>query len=438
MRVTARLFSSILVIAAMALALLPSASAAGHAVMVTNGADSGAGSFRSAVATASSNSAVHEIAFAPDLVVSLASDVVYTGSQDLEIVGNTTVINGDAAPGASTWDGGLFVSRSSASIYISNVTFENSHNNGIGVFLPKASTGTVSVTLQGVSVVGAKFHGVFVDGQASSGYNTDDVPHPACTDPYPVDSPASISLLVVDSNVDDNGTLRGGFNDSLATGCPRDFDGVRVDDGGPGSVHGTLIGSSFNRNLADGVEFDEKGPGDVRALASSAVFIGNGDSGEQADGEQDLDDGFDIDEAGSGDLIAEVRYSTVSGNFDEGIDFDEEDQGDAIVVVHNSWTEDNDDEGIKVDEEDGGSLDLAVLATVASGNGKDGIEAAEIGPGDADVRVTNAVVTDNADSGIKVEQENSGNGLLEIVNTTISGNGEGPTDTSGVSVVVQP
>ncbi|HMQ24498.1 MAG TPA: choice-of-anchor Q domain-containing protein, partial [Acidimicrobiales bacterium] len=62
---------------------------------VTNGNDTGSGSYRQAVADASADPTDSVVLFDPDLTVTLASDVVYTGTAALSIQGNGSTVDGD-------------------------------------------------------------------------------------------------------------------------------------------------------------------------------------------------------------------------------------------------------------------------------------------------------------------------------------------------------
>lgn len=224
----------------------------------------------------------------------------------------------------------------------------DSFNNGLAVFVPAEAYDEVKVSLWDVVVSGAQFHGVFVDGQSSSGYNTDDVPHPNCTDPHPVDSAASIRVVIKHTDIVDNGVLAATFDDSTATGCPRDFDGLRVDDGGEGGIHATLSHSHFDGNLADGVELDEMGDGSVSAWVRHSRLELNGASGETIDGLTDLDDGLDIDETDAGDILTRIVRSEINRNLDEGLDLDEADAGSVILQMVQTEASENEDENVKV------------------------------------------------------------------------------------------
>jgi hypothetical protein len=417
------------------------AAAAGPLALVSNGDDGGPGSFRAAVAAANADPGVRSILFAPGLTVTLGSDVVFTGAQPLAILGNGSEVVGDpAAAPAETWDGGLFVSAGGANLAISRLAFRNSFNNGIAVFVPETRAGRIALTLNDVDVEGARFHGVFFDGQHTTGLNTDDVLHPDCFDPHPVDAPASMSITIKDSTVVGNGTLAGGFDtgtefeengETFLTGCPADFDGVRVDDGGPGDIKAFLASSRFEGNLADGVELDDSEEGGVHATIVGITSIGNGDTGTA-----DPDDGFDIDEAGPGDLVALVVDSVVSGNFDEGLDFSEENAGSASATLIGVEASENEDEGFKLDETEDGDLRARVFASAIDGSlSQQGVELVELGAGVFDVAFVDSHVGGNDDEGLLAEQEAPGTGVLKLVRSDFTGNGDPSLDLAGVELV---
>ena len=169
--------------------------------------DDGDGSFRAAIFQANDDPAIDTIEFAPGLDITLLSEVHYTGAQALAVLGNGSALTGACEP-AETWNGGLFASYSAANLAISGLAILDSCNNGIAVFIPEGAAGEVSVTLTDVAIIGSGYHGLYIDNQDSSGaYNTDDVPHPDCDDPHPVDAKAGVVLTVVDSHVDGNGML---------------------------------------------------------------------------------------------------------------------------------------------------------------------------------------------------------------------------------------
>lgn len=429
-----------IVLALVAVAASPGpAFAAGNTRYVTQAGDAGEGSFRAAVEAANANHRVERIVFAQGLRVVVASDVVYTGRQALSIFGNGSQIEGDpAAPPAPTWNGGLFASKGGANLSIASLAFLNSFNNGIGVFVPAHRAGSVSLHLHDVSVIAARFHGVFFDGQLTTGFDTDDVLHPNCVDPHPADGPASLALGVVNSTISGNGTLAGGFDvgsgfevngETLLTGCPADFDGVRVDDGGLGGIQGAVWHSKFEENLADGIELDERGAGGVHLTAVGSRIAANGETGTA-----DADDGIDLDEADGGDVNAYLISVEVLGNFDEGLDFSEAGTGSVLVFLDRVDASVNEDEGFKADELDAGDLTVKVFSSRINGSlSQGGIELVEGGAGNLAALFVGAQVKENDDAGILAAQESPGVGTLKAVASDFTGNGDPSLDLTGVA-----
>lgn len=456
---------------------------AAHVVTVTSPDDAGTGSFRDAVEIANGDPDVTVIEFAEGLTVELDDDLVFTGVQDITILGNGSTVSGATGDvHDDTWDGGLFVATGGGDLTVRSLMLADSFDNGLAVFLPEGDA-SFTLTLDKVTVDGAQFHGVLVDGQATGSYNTADAIQPGCDDPYAIDTDTEITLDIKRTTVTDAGVLAGDFDASLATGCPQDFDGLRVDQGGEGSITGTVDRSSFDENLADGIELDEIGDGDVVTLVTRSTFVDNGlteavecsaayydvdvDDRGDCDGVgtfvEDLDDGFDIDEAGDGDIDLTAVRLTVDGNRDEGLDLDEAGGGDILLRVDRLEAHGNNDEAVKASEEDGGSIHASLIrAEITEGDG-DAVELEEEGSGDNNVTVdrveiignggeglkveeaddgvvkvnlTRAEITDNDGNGIEVEQE--GNGVegseVTIERAVLTGN-DAPHDITGVATV---
>lgn len=418
---------------------------AAHVAHVTSDADAGPGSFRSAVAAANADSAIEVIAFADDLAVDLSSAVEFTGSQDLEILGADSTLSGAAvSPDTDTWDSGLFVATGGGDLTVRQLALADSFNNGLAVFLPAGAD--AAFTFDRLQVIDAQFHGVLVDGQSTTGYNTDDIIHGACTDPHAVDAGETIELDIDRTVITGAGQIEG-FDITLDTGCPQDFDGLRVDQGGDGDIVASIQRSNFDGNLADGAELDETGDGSVDVLVSRSTFVANGateeivctdaaqcgdDTGELI---ADLDDGFDIDEAGAGDLTGTISRTTVDANNDEGLDFDEAGEGSIDIVVDRVSAHDNADEALKASEEDGGDVIVSVDRSSFVGGGDDGTQLEEEGAGDIHVAVTRSTVTGNDGDGVKVEESNSGGGSLSIDRSDLTGNADDAYSTDGVDDV---
>jgi hypothetical protein len=314
--------------------------------------------------------------------------------------------------------------------------------------------------LDNVSVSQSQFFGVIVDGQSTTGFNTDDIIHHNCSDPWPYNFGANITVVVLDSEIVQNGRLDGGYDLSLATGCPQDFDGLRVDQGDnesfDGNLEAYLVYSHFDHNLADGAELDEKGDGSVYAAVMGSTFNHNGDTveilctaeavaiqeemededtWEEGDLIQDLDDGFDIDEEDGGHMAAMVADTDVVGNNDEGLDFDEAGDGDIYVEVDNVKGIRNEDEALKASEEDGGDVMVLIVDSTFKQGGDDGTQLEEEGDGSIDVDVFDSRITHNAKTGIKVEQADASlPGSLDIVNTDLRRNDERIETDGGVVV----
>jgi hypothetical protein len=411
------------------------ASGTGHGgvVLVTNGNDAGPGSFRAAVRYASANPSIHTVAFTEAHDVDLTDSVVYTGHQDLAIRGSGGTLSGASGDPAANWDAALFVSDSAASITVSNLEVVDSFGSGVVVLIPEGASGTVRVTLKHVTIADSRYHGLYVDGQLTDDYNTDDEPHDNCIDPHPYDSAAGIKLVVKSSSIVDNGRLDAGYDDSTATGCPRDFDGIRVDEGGKGGVRAWIGYTDITGNLADGAEYDERGPGGVFSTVKHSTFASNGESGTTVDNLEDLDDGFDIDEAGDGRLVARFESVVVSDNRDEGLDLDEEGSGGAWLWVRRVTADNNEDQGVKIDEAGPGSLFVSLSnSSVTNTISQDGVEFTEEDAGNLVGSISRSQITGNDQAGVKAEQVAPGMGKLLIANSDLSGNTDGALDLEGV------
>ena len=403
--------------------------------------------FVAAVDAANGDPSITEIVFAPNAVIELTDEVRYIGDQDLTLIGRGATLSG-AMVGANTdtWGSGLFVSESGGDLTVERLTFADSFNNGLAVFLPEGS-GTVEIVLDQVTVTDAQFHGVLIDGQATTGYNTDDFIHPECEDPYFVNSGTSIDITVDRSVITGAGRLVD-YDISQATGCPQDFDGLRVDQGGDGDLIADLDRSTFDGNLADGVELDEKGEGSVDATVDRSTFNDNGDTkaidctvaefcgGDLGEEIEDLDDGFDIDEEDAGDLIVSVSRSQVNDNRDEGMDMDEAGEGSIVGTVTKTEASRNGDEGYKASEAGPGDNTADISKSRFEDAGNDQIEVeSEDGDGSGTVTVNVSKITSTgADgSGVKAVEDDGGAVFVTVDKSTLTGNGEWGVEAAGGS-----
>lgn len=178
---------------------------------VTNGPDSGPGSFRQAITDANADSSINVIKFDKGVTVNLSTTVTYTGSQDLTIGGKGSTVSGASVAKSPTWDEALFLAISDADLTLKDLSFVDSFGTGAAVFVPEDATGTVDLTLDKVTIDSATYHGLLIDGQAYNGFNTDDILHPDCVDPWYYDSAAGIKLTMKKSNIINNGQLPAGY-----------------------------------------------------------------------------------------------------------------------------------------------------------------------------------------------------------------------------------
>lgn len=378
----------------------PSASVAQSSVgtvFVLNGNDAGNGSLRAAISAASANPNITTIAFKSTRTIALRSTLTFTGSQDLAIDGARSIIDAAAAGGTAL----AFVGG--GDLRVSNLSVRNAPGEGIDVEVPATATGTVKVTLSNVAIEDNDGHGVLINDQVD----------PSTTDGVQPDargSDASLDVTVLGSRF-----RRNGFSVS-------DRDGLRVNEGGVGSLTLNLTLSSAEDNAADGVEIDERGVGDVTANVVGTRFLRNGSFDPD-----DLDDGFDIDEYNEGSVLAKVSFSSASHNFEEGFDFNENNAGDFRVEMSFVEASDNREEGIDFEEDDddasfgsigGGDLVTTLVAIKANRNGIDGGDAGvkirEKLLGNLDATVKGVDASENLIGGISVREDGTGNLLAAI------------------------
>ena len=397
-----RHFRAVVCFAAVGLATAPATAAT---VFVSNNADDGAGSFRAAVAAASSpNSSITSIRFRRDLgTIELLSTVVYSGEQGLSIDGRGTEI-GAVTPQA--YD--LFIAEGGGDLTLRALTFRDG-DNGVLVEIPALAEGLISVTLFDVTVIDNLRFGLSID---------EDDPTP--DEPFA----ASISLVVASSHFARNGLLDTDDEDE------GDVDAVRVNERGDGDITAAAIHSAFVDNGADGFELDEEGLGDATLTALGSSF--DDDGATRSGG----DDGLDIDESDDGSIWLNVVGSTFNGSTDDGIGLDESDAGDLHIALVKVEAARNTDSGISADEGDEGDYEVKFVLVTADENDDKGADMTEAGDGDFDGRAVTSSFSSNGDDGIAVEQLHAGSGVLRLVNVTIDGNDNQAIDADGVDVIV--
>ena len=393
-----------LIVIATLLAFAAAAATAGTALaappsaQVTNSNDDGPGSFRAAVDEANANSAIRTIEF--DLAlgpIMLESPVVYTGKHSLQILSNGAVLDGGQLVGAAA-----FLANGGADLSVSLLTVQNAPEDGLAYQVPAKATGTKHVTLTDVTIRDNGGHGVLINDQ--------DFPEEA-DPPNPAGSKASLDVTVIDSEFDGNG-----FGDL-------DRDGLRVNEGGRGSLNFVLSFTGVEGNGGDGIELDERGDGDAVFSVLAASITGNGELDED-----DLEDGMDVDESADGAVIGNVAASLANDNFEEGWDINENDAGDFKVDLTSVEASGNGEEGVDFEEDDdfagGGDLitNLVDVETDDNAGGDGGLKIREKGDGNLTAAIRRAVAAGNQTDGIHVQEDDAGNLAATIERSTADGN----------------
>jgi hypothetical protein len=379
-----------IVVFSLSLAFAP-AVAAQSIVLVSNGNDSGPGSFRAAIDQASANEAVRRIQFASRVTVALQQTVSFTGPQELTIGGIGSTLDGANAGGPA------FRTTGGGDLTVINLTIRNAPAEGISVEVPHFATGAVRVWLADVNIIDNRSHGVLVNDQ-------DDPATPILDG----DSDASLDVTIVGSRF-----VHNGYSVS-------DRDGLRVNEGGRGDLKITITLSAAEDNAADGIEVDERGDGDVRVEMFGSRVTSNGRFDPA-----DLDDGFDIDESGEGSVLGSVSLSSANDNFEEGFDFNENHEGDLRVDMRLVEASGNGEEGIDYEEDDdfagGGDLvtTMELVKANRNGGGDAGLKIREKGTGNLDTTVKGVETSNNLTGGISVREDAAGT-LVSSITRAVS------------------
>ena len=377
-------------------------TAAASAASVTSSADAGPGSFRQAVLEANADPGIGTIRFEGGLEpIRLVTPVTYSGGQDLVIRAGGAELNGSRLGAGES----AFVADGGGNLKIIGLAVSRAPGNGITVKVPDAATGTFQVHLRDVVIRNNGLHGILINDQAEY-FN----------DPLSTSEEGSAAGLLVD--VIDSRFERNGF--SLI-----DSDGLRINEGGPGTLAAHVRGTRFANNGADGLELDERGDGDADFSLQGTTLIANGSFTTE-----DLDDGIDVDESGEGDLIGHFRDVLASRNFEQGFDLNENGPGDLRTRMVDVQAVANAEEGIELEEDDdvagGGGIDAEMVRVTARANGANGGDAGlklrEKGDGNLVARLVEAVSVDNrmttdedAIDGILLQEDETGDLTADLV-----------------------
>lgn len=374
------------------------------AVHVTTDADAGPGSFRQAVLDANSHPEIGVIHFHPGLgTIVVQEPVVYTGAQALVVDGAGAEMDGSALGAEEA----VLVASGGGDLSFRRLTVRNAPGNGITVAVPGAATGVFTVALDEVTIQDNAEHGVLINDQAE--YFTD----PNSTSP--AGSDASVVVHVSRSHFEGNGS------------GALDRDGLRINEGGLGTLEAVIRGTGFVGNGADGLELDERGTGDAVFAVEHTDFTANGFFSAG-----DFDDGIDVDEAGDGHVIGRFVHATANDNAEQGIDLNENDAGDLRVTMRQVEGSRNAEEGIEFEEDDdfagGGDIvaELYHVTTLANGaaDGDAGLKLREKGVGSVVAHLVAPVSSENAIGGILVREDAAGDLNAEFVNTVALHNGD--------------
>jgi len=377
---------------------------------------------RDALAAAAASPRLRVIQLGGD--IELTSPLVYRSSLPLAIEGRGYRITGPevAIDRPTTPDerigepseGDALVVLGAPHLRLRDLTIERSSGHGIYMELPPEANGMVRVALEGTHLISNGLSGLWIEDQVGAS--------------GPIESPAGISLHFEESTATGNGFA--GNGEAFA-----DFDAIRVNEGGRGSIRFRAEGSALDENAGEGVELDEIGDGDVRARVEGSTFDRNGAQPQFPD---DLEDGFDIDEAGAGSAFVVMAKVSANDSFDEGIDLDEEGPGHIVLHLEDVEAMRNNDENIKLTEDEdelaGGSIRVRFIRVTATDGSDDGIQLEEFGPGHLRGIIAESVVTRNGDDGLDLTQENEGTGLILLKESEISGNSDDEINADGVTV----
>ena len=288
---------------------------------VGSSGDAGAGTLRAALGAAAADARIRTITVRRGLSpIVLESPLAWRGSQPLEIDGRGIVLDASRLTDSALAPGnGALVVSPGGDFVVRDLTVRGAGGSGIIVLVQASASGELAVTLDRVTLEGNGHHGVLVNDQA--GY---------FGDPFTEDSAgsaAAVRVVVRDSRFLRNGS--GGL----------DYDGLRVNEGGPGTLSVVIAGSHAEGNGGDGIELDERGDGDAEVEIDDTAALANGFYSTE-----DLDDGIDVDEYGLGDLRARLGGVTASRNAQKGVDLTEDGPGERLVTSDRVIAEGNPDD----------------------------------------------------------------------------------------------
>ncbi len=296
-------------------------SACSTPIDVISNADSGEGTLRAALDSAAAGTRGRRIRLRQGLEpIRLSTPLVFAGVGPLKIQGNGTVIDAAAlSDTALSATNGALVFSGGGNLALEDLVVRGAAGSGIVVTIPLDHAGRTGVLLDRVTAEANGHHGVLVNDLA--GY---------FADPFTSDSAGSAAGVTIRAT---NCRFVGNGRRGL------DYDGLRVNEGGRGSLVAVIAGTNAEANGGDGIELDERGDGDAAITIEQTRALANGFYSTD-----DLDDGIDVDEYGPGQLRARLVDVTASLNAQKGVDLTEDGEGELTVTEERVTTEGNPDD----------------------------------------------------------------------------------------------
>lgn len=396
--------------------------------------DSGFGSFRSALEMATDDSGITTILFESAVgTIEITESLEYGGTQDLVIRGGEAVVDAEDCECDAfvvTGEGNVVVEAldfrngpedgltlsGGGNLTLRDLVLRDMEGNGIFMDVDADAEDVVKVILEDAVILDNGLHGIHIDDLADAGGSGTGG-----------NSAAGILLEMEGSTVQGNG-----FRQDVT-----DRDGIRIEEGGSGSIEVRLTESVVTGNAGDGLELREEGLGD---LVLDFFVSRVDDNGSQPQNPDEMEDGVDLTELGPGNVQVEFRgTATQTASFrnsgDMGMEITEEGSGDVtlelgrLVATGNGTgtlavTEDADAEN---EPAEGSGGIVASLKHVTLGQaGEEGVWFREFGVGDLVLTGEALDSSDNGSDGLRVQEHGIGKLTMDFRDSLFDDNGRDP------------